>query len=127
MKTCVILFLALLSGAGSSAADAICNLELLDRAGPHWTAVLTKNAETAVIEYDQRSGRLYPVKYECRPSRIPVCVNETPWSLHVISFEYPTYALTFSVFDREAYGYAETVFDIRVWKMKDCIGDMDFN
>ena len=122
-----IFLLALLSSVGASAADTICRLELLERAGPHLTAVLTKKPGTASIKYDRRACFLYPVTYECTSPGIRVCRNEKPWSLDAISFEYPPYALTLSLLDRNAYAGVETVIAIRVWRMVNCIGDLNFD
>lgn len=90
-------------------------------------AKLTKTDEAAAIEYDPQTGFLYPFSFDCDPPGTRLCVTNNPWSYHAISFEYPPYAITLSVLDREAYGTAETAIDIRLWRIVDCIGDLGFN
>lgn len=122
-----ILLFAFLSIANESIADAVCRLEIQESRGTELTAVLTKTADAAAVEYSQPTKFLYPFKYDCKPSGTRVCVTEKPWSLHVISFEFLPYAITASVLDRNAYGTAETEINIRMWRVVDCTGDLEFD
>ena len=121
-----IICLAFLSIGSPSIADAICRLELQERQGPELTAILTKTPDAAAVEYSQKSNFLYPFKFDCVPSGARVCVTEKPWSLHAISFEFLPYAITVSVLDRNAYGTAATEINIRMWRVVDCTGDLEF-
>lgn len=127
MRKFSVLIFAFASSAGPVVADAVCKLDLQERAGPHLTATLTKTAESAAIEYDLQAGFLYPFKFDCLPSGTRICVTEKPWSFDAVSFEYPPYAITLSVLDREAYGNAETGTNIRLWRIVDCVGELEFN
>ncbi|MEO1139326.1 MAG: hypothetical protein AAFW87_07710 [Pseudomonadota bacterium] len=127
MKEFCFLFFAHLLVASPSIADAVCRLELQERPGLQLTATLTKTADAAAVEYDQKAGFLYPFSFACVPQGARLCISEKPWSLHAMSFEYPPYAITLSVLDRNAYGTAETELSIRLWRIVDCTGDLEFN
>lgn len=124
-KFSIICFASLLIG-NPSIADVICSLELQERRGPHLTAILTKTADAAAVEYSPEANFLYPFKFDCVPPGVRVCVTEKPWSLHVMSFEFAPYAITVSVLDRNAFATAATEINIRMWRVVDCTGDLEF-
>lgn len=124
MRGC-LLCLALASGPNAVAADAVCRLELQDRAGPHLTATLTKRAETAELKYEEQAGFLYPFTYDCIPPGTRICITDTSWSLHAVSFEYLPFVVTVSVLDRVAYANLETSFNLRMWRLVDCNGNLE--
>ncbi|MCV3273512.1 hypothetical protein [Roseobacter sinensis] len=125
-KTSILIF-ALVASAGPLLADTVCRLELQERGGPQLMATLTMTDATATIEYEPHTGFLYPFTFDCSSIEKLICVTVNRWSLHAISFEYPSYAITLSVLDREAYGTAATNTKIRLWRIINCVGDTEFD